>query len=122
MPETKYGVENIKKVIGWVLGIADDVPKAMADGKLTLKDFPLFVDDAVKVPSVIAALGKLQHEIQNMDPAERADIDEFVRAKIGNPNANVANVIAISIKTVVDSSLVAQDIIELVEAIKALKA
>ena len=122
MSESKFGVENIKKVVGFALGLANDIPKALADGKINLKDAPLFLGDAFKLPGVIGAVGQLKNEFLDMDATEAGDIEDFVKTTIGNPDANVAEVIEACTKVVMDISLVVQDGISLAEAIIKLKA
>lgn len=117
-----FGIEKIKIVLIWVLAFAADIPRALADGKFTLKDFPLFLDDAFSAPKMIAALSGIEQEYLNMDAAERDEIDAVVREHIGDPNANVKEVIALAIKTVIDGSVVANDVLDLIAAIKNLKS
>jgi hypothetical protein len=117
-----FGIEKIKIVLIWVLAFAADIPRALADGKFNLKDFPLFIDDVVTAPKMIASLRGIEKEYLNMSVEERTEIDAVVREHVGNPNADVKEVIALAIKTVIDGSVVADDVVDLIAAIKKLKA
>jgi hypothetical protein len=119
--EIKYGVENIKKVVSFGLGIAKDVSTAQADGKINVKDSLLFVDDVIKIPSVIAAAAQVKNEYLDMDSAERSEIDQFVRDSIDNPDADVADLIADAFRVAIDASVLVQDIIDLAKSIAKLK-
>jgi hypothetical protein len=118
----KFGVDNIIKFIDRGLDLSEDIATALEDGKVNFKDSPLFIDDVVAIPGMINAATKLEQEFLDMSPAEREFIDAHVREKVNNPNANVAEVVRLAIKTATDTSVIVQDFVALSKAIKALRA
>jgi hypothetical protein len=119
--EVLYGVENIKKVIGFGLGLSKDIPKALADGKINIKDAPLFLDDALKIPGVISAAAQVKNEYLDLDRNEKEEINQFVADTLDYPDADVEEVIADAFKVAIDASDLVQDIIALAKSIGKLK-
>jgi hypothetical protein len=113
------GIENIKNCVGFVLDITEDFQKSLADGKFTLKDSFLFVDNIPQVPKVIRAAAKFWEEFQDMDETEEAEIAQFVSDRIQCDNFKAKAIVVQSLKLAITIGQVATEGIELSKIIKA---
>jgi len=113
------GIENIKVIVGFVLDLTEDVQKAMADKKFSVKDSFLFVDNIPQVPKAVRAAGKFWNEFQDLDETEEAEIVNFVTDRLNCNTAKAKSIIVQSFKTAITISELVTDGIELAKIIKA---
>lgn len=115
------GVDNIKKVLSFVIGITKDIVKAQEDGKFSFKDLPLFVDDAFKIPAVIRAATEVYDEYVDLDAEESAALKEWAKGEFDWPDEKVEELIEAAFDTAIDAAQLVEDVLVLAAKIKALK-
>lgn len=118
----KFGIENIKKFIAFGFGLGTSVDDAMQDGKITFKDYVLFIDDVMKVPGVIGGAKHLKNELGDFSPDERLALTTWVKNEFDIKNDKVEEVIEKSIDVATAGLILFDASSDLVKAIKALKA
>lgn len=118
----KYGVEKICKVADFVIDLADSVVKAKkSDGKINVKDYPLFLDDLLAIPGTLSASKGAVNELKEMDTEDREAVKSHVAAKFDIDNEKAEKLVEKSINVVVDATGMINGIDELIEAIKEIK-
>jgi len=113
------GIENIKTCIGFVLDLTDDAKKAMEDGKFTLRDSVLFVDNIPQVPKAVRAAAKFWTEFQDLDEAEKTEIENFVIQRLNCSSEKAKKII---VQSFVVAISIADTVIEGIELVKTIKA
>jgi len=122
MPEEKYGIENIKELIGYGIDVGQVVKKAKEDGKVDWKDGILFVPVGLKIPVIVRNATKALAEYRDMSDEEREEIKLFVQDKVECDKPEVERLIEDAGALVVDISLVVDDVFAIVDDIKAIDA
>ncbi len=113
------GIENIKTCVGFVLDITDDVQKSLADGRFTLKDSVLFVDNLPQVPKAIRSAMKFWVEFQEMDEAEEIEIVKFVSERINCDNDKARKIVVKSLGLAITLTQLITGGIQLARIVKA---
>lgn len=121
MPEEKFGIENIKDLIGFGLDASQAVQKAKEDGKVDWKDGFLFIPLLPKIPAAVRSAADIANEYSDLSDAERAEIKAFVVEKVHADNEKVEKLIEDALTLAIDVSVILEDIEVLVEDIKSLK-
>ena len=96
---SNFGIDNIKNCVGFVLDLNEDVQKSLADGKLSVKDSFLFIDNIPQVPKVIRSAKKFWEEFQDLDDQEQAEIVDFVCQRLECTSEKAKRIIAQAFKT-----------------------
>ena len=116
-----YGVQNIKRVIGTSIEVAEAVSKIKADGKFTLLDirhiFPLLDN----IPGLIIAIPKIKDEYFDLDEAENAEIDQYVMDLLEVDKPKVKKLIMHCLDLTLDMAVIAEDVEVIIADIKDLK-
>jgi len=76
--EQKFGVENLKTVLGWSLSFAKELAGALKDGKFKLFEALGFVDDLMRVTELVAAVPQIKNEIGELSPEELQELREYI--------------------------------------------
>jgi len=113
------GIENIKTCIGFVLDLTDDVQKSLADGKFNIKDSILFVDNIPQLPKAVRAASKFWAEFQDLDEAEKTEIENFVIQRLNCSSEKAKKII---VQAFVVAIAVADTVVETIEMVKTIKA
>ena len=111
--------EIIKTCVGFVLDLTDDVQKSLADGKFTLKDSVLFVDNLPQVPKAIRSAMKFWVEFQEMDEAEEIEIVKFVSERINCDNDKARKIVVKSLELAITLTQLITGGIQLARIVKA---
>jgi len=117
----KFGIENVKKFIAFGVGLGMSFEDALKDGKITLKDYVLFVDDVMKIPGIVGGAKHLKEELTDFTPEERAELIVWFKDEFDIENDKVEEVIEKAIDAATGMVLTVDASIELAKAIKALK-
>jgi len=113
------GIENIKTCVGFVLDLTGDVQKSLEDGKFTLKDTVLFVDNIPQIPRAVRSAARFWDEFQDMDPAEESAIVTFVSERVQCDNQKAKSIVVQSLGLAITIAQVVEGGIELAKTIKA---
>jgi len=120
--EEKYGIDNLKKIISYGMDLGDGYVKAREDGKINLKDAPIFLSSLVKLPGALKSAKKVKDEILDLSNQERNDLKTWFQEKYKCPNEKVELLIEKAVSTAIDGYVFVKGAIELAEAIKDLKS
>lgn len=78
MSEQKFGVENLKTVLGWALAFSKELASALKDKKFKLFEALGFVDDLMNVTALVAAVPEIKNEISELSPEELQELQDYV--------------------------------------------
>jgi len=118
----KIGIENLKVVGGYVCDLANDVIASAADGKISWSDAPRFLDNMFGVPKLLKSVPMVDDEYIDLDPQEEAEFEAFIAEKLNLPDGAPKGIVKAVVKLIMRSSSMVKATLELVAAIKALKA
>jgi len=77
----KFGVENLKTVLGWSLSFAKELAGALKDKKFKLFEALGFVDDLMSVTELVAAVPAIKNEISELSPDELQELQDFIQGR-----------------------------------------
>lgn len=81
-----YGIENLKKIVLFALGLTAQIAKAMEDGKFAWTESFGFVDELIQIPGVVKSFPAVKQEVADLDEAERKELYDFIVANFDLPN------------------------------------
>ncbi len=79
MSEQKFGIENIKTVLGWALSFGQEVSEDLKDKKIKLFEALGFIDNLVDVTKLISAVPQLKDEIADLSIEERSELEAWIQ-------------------------------------------
>ncbi|AHZ84634.1 hypothetical protein Bb109J_c1944 [Bdellovibrio bacteriovorus] len=90
---------NVKILLACVLALGTSVTAAKAnDGKVDLKDFPLFLNPLTQLPAAITAGPAALEEYKNATPEQRDELTQWVRSEFNIENDKVEQKIEAAIQ------------------------
>lgn len=109
------GIKGLQALLQFGVDLGVALERSLADdGKITVSDMGKFLGTIADVPGVFGSISDVPAEVADLDSAEVAALQAYVRENFSIPEANI--------KAVVDSGLqLAVDVFVLVNAIKGLK-
>jgi hypothetical protein len=110
------GIKGLTALLQFGCDLGVGLEKALADdGKITITDVGKFMGAISDVPAVFGSIGDVPAELADLDSAEVASLQQYVRDNFNIPEENV--------KAVVNAALnVGVDVFALINAIKGLSA
>ena len=119
---TKFGITNVLIVLSLTLDTIMDVIKAKKnDGKINLRDYPMFIDNLARIPGAIRSAPLALKEALDFDGDEAEQVAKMVIEKTGVSRESVKSVIIDCIGVVKSGAAFGKDVDELIGSIKALK-
>lgn len=94
-------MENVKLVLAAIFALAGAVDQADADGKIDLKDAPLLLGPALKMPAAFAAFNLAEQEWKNGSDADRQGVHQWAMDNHDIPEAKVEMKVKAAIDMVV---------------------
>jgi len=82
----KHGVEKIKKALGFIIELGDNVSKALKDGKYSFAEIFGTALVAKEVVPIIKESKELYAELKDLDLEEKHDIEKWAKNKFDIPN------------------------------------
>lgn len=79
------GIEKTKKIVHFACGFTEQVVHSTKNG-WQLTDVFDFFDEISEIPGVARSLGEVKKEIEDMSPAERIELYEYVRDTFDLPD------------------------------------
>jgi hypothetical protein len=92
-----YGVENLKKAVGFGLNLTEQIEKAGRDG-LTWTDFLGFIDEIFQIPGIIANGDEIGRELKDLTEAEKEELISYAVAEFDIPNDKVEAIVEDALK------------------------
>jgi hypothetical protein len=108
------GIKGLQALLQFGIDLGVALERSLADdGKITVTDMAKFLGTIADVPGVFGSISDVPAEITDLDGAEVASLQQYVRDNFNIPEANI--------KAVVDGALqLAVDVFALIGAIKGL--
>lgn len=107
------GIENVKKFVGFALGLTEQIAVSTKDG-WQWNDFFSFVDEAAAIPGVVKTWKDVSAELKELTPEERTELHLYVVSEFDIENDKVELYVE-------DALLWAVSTISLIERFKTLK-
>jgi hypothetical protein len=92
-----YGVENLKKAVGFGLNLTEQIEKAGRDG-FTWTDFLGFIDEIFQIPGIIANGDEIGRELKDLTEAEKEELISYAVAEFDIPNDKVEAIVEDALK------------------------
>lgn len=92
-----YGVENLKKAVGFGLNLTEEIEKAGRDG-FTWTDALGFIDEIFQIPGIIASGEEIGRELNNLTEAEKEELFSYAVAEFDIPNDKVEAIVEDALK------------------------
>jgi hypothetical protein len=92
-----YGVENLKKAVGFGLNLTEQIEKAGRDG-FTWTDFLGFIDEILQIPGIIANGDEIGRELKDLTEAEKEELISYAVAEFDIPNDKVEAIVEDALK------------------------
>jgi hypothetical protein len=92
-----YGVENLKKAVGFGLNLTEQIEKAGRDG-FTWTDFLGFIDEIFQIPGIIANGDEIGRELKDLTEAEKEELISYAVAEFDIPNNKVEAIVEDALK------------------------
>lgn len=121
MPEEKFGIENVKKIIAYGMEYAEDIRKVKEDGQFKAREVVYFIDNVIKLPGILKSIDEFVDEALDISDAENQELRNWFMAEYGVVEDKVDALMRIALKSAVSYAHSVENTLELVGAIKALK-
>ncbi len=92
-----YGVENLKKAVGFGLNLTEQIEKAGRDG-FTWTDALGFIDEIFQIPGIIASGDEIGRELKDLSEAEKEELISYAVAEFDIPNDKVEAIVEDALK------------------------
>ena len=79
----KYGIENIKEVITFVVALVKAIKRVLEDGKINGADVIRLFGAFLKAPKAIIGFKLVFEEIKDISEAERQELIIFITSDLG---------------------------------------
>ena len=87
------GIENLKKALGLVLHVVDKVDEITQDGWQWLSDTLALVPTLIEVPGVLKSGKAIWEEVQDLDDAERDELNAFAKEELELEDESVEDIV-----------------------------
>jgi hypothetical protein len=88
-----YGIEETKDAVIFLTSLANAITESLADGGITLSDYPKFIKPVTKLFPAISGINQVPRELEDLKEDEKAELVELVKNEL-NVNANVEEIVA----------------------------
>lgn len=89
MEQEKLGIEHVKSVLKFMIGLVNAMGKTYENGKPDMADLLYFAKPMLSVVTVITAAKYLVPELSDLDPVERQELCDFVASELVLPQKNI---------------------------------
>jgi len=89
----KFGIKNIKVVIGWGLDFGKEVSETIEDKKIKLFEALGFVDNAMSVEKLLKAAPQIKNEVSDLSEAETQELESWIHENYEFNNLTVNELI-----------------------------
>jgi hypothetical protein len=79
----KYGIENVKEVISFVVALVKAIKSILEDGKINISDVIRLFGAFLKAPKAIVGFKFVFEEIKDLSEAERVELLTFITQDLG---------------------------------------
>lgn len=83
------GIETVKKAADILIGLANDIGKALEDGKFEAIEALQFTNELLLIPQVAQNWQELKSEIVDIDAVERAELIAYIKEKFDIPEDRI---------------------------------
>lgn len=84
--DNKFGVENIKVLLGFGFGIGKQLETALGDGKITFSDLPGFIGQFMGLQAVVDASKPAAAELLDLTSEEREELNAWAQKEFDLKN------------------------------------
>lgn len=79
-----YGIQETTDVVGFLTSAANAVQESLHDdGKITIRDYPKFFGTGMKLFPALTGIGLVPKELNDLQPAEKAQLVEQIKNELG---------------------------------------
>lgn len=114
-PAQKFGIENLKKMIGFSLSFTQELSQALADGKFRWLEAFGFIDELLQIEGIVTSWPDIKAELKELNATEREELNAYVTANFKVENISVEDAVKNSLAFVVSA-------VSLIEGFKKKKA
>jgi len=77
------GIQQLKDAVLTICKFTNAIVESVADdGKITLGDFPKFINPVISLPAAIIGIGEVPAELDDLTEEERAELIQFVQDEL----------------------------------------
>lgn len=91
--EQKFGIENLKKAIGWACSFNEELASALKDKKFRWIEAFGFIDDVLGIEGLVKAIPQIKNEIAELSHEENHELKEYISENFTFENSTVEEVI-----------------------------
>lgn len=99
--EKKYGVKELKELIGLILSLLKVGKGALADGKLSLVDLAGLLVVLPNVQAALEGITEVPAELKDLDQDEAAELASYVMVELAVDDAKAKEVVEAALKALV---------------------
>jgi len=99
----KFGINNLKKMVGFSLSFTQELSQALADGKFRWIEAFGFIDELLQIEGIVKAWPDIKAELNELNAVETAELNEFVTANFQVENIPVEDAVKNSLAFVVSA-------------------
>jgi hypothetical protein len=78
----EIGIKETKEVLKFMVGLGNNLDKALEDKKIGIGDIPLFMGTFMDMPAAFDGIDKVPAEIKDLKAEEMADLVAFVEQEL----------------------------------------
>lgn len=109
--EQKFGIENLKKMVGFSCSFTQELSEALADGKFKWVEAFGFINELMQISDVAKSWPAIKQELSELSLDERTELNEFVEDNFDLVNTHVEDIVKNSLAFAISA-------VALVEAFK----